>query len=269
MKTLRTARITFVALLCAASLGGCGDDRAPGTGGVVTEDNAAERVAAAACAAAFRCCTPGAEVDRFLDVTASTESECRTVLKTQLDAQYAALTPRIAAGTVFFNATAAQGCLTQLGSVACGRPLLRDESTGDCGFVYTGTRAVGGACSDDEECLQSATTDVYCGSGDVCTVGSAGVAVGETCNHAEIYCIEGFCADTDLCVARRAVGATCTTYEQCTSGVCTGGSCVARPAPTPTGSACTSDGDCTSENCGCADATCTSSVCQAAICDGV
>lgn len=270
MSTLHSARFTVVALLLASSLAACGDDRTAG-GGPITEDNAASRIAAAGCAAAYRCCTPGSEVDRFLHIEATSEADCRTQFTARLEAQYADLAPIIAAGDVAFDAEAASRCVSDFGSIACGRPLLRDESFDACSAVYSGMKSIGEPCTDTAECEQLVDGELYCDdTAGECALGYRTVGVGQACEGA-IVCAEGGYCDAGTCVASRAVGATCASATECATNICDGGTCAAAPTPMnlAIGAPCTDDSACASSSCACADDVCTMRVCAAVVCDGV
>lgn len=270
MSKLHSASLTVVVLMMTTSLAACGDDRTAG-GGAITQDNAASRIAAAGCAAAYRCCTPGAEVDRFLHIEATSEADCRAQLAARLDAQYADLAPIIASGNVAFDSAAANRCVSDFGSVACGRPLLRDESFDSCSAVYSGTKVIGEPCTDTAECEQLVDGELYCDdTAGECALGYRAVAVGQACAGA-IVCAEGGYCDAGMCVASRSVGATCTSAAECATGNCDGGTCAAAPTPMNlvTGAPCTDDVACASRSCGCVDEPCTMRACAAAVCDGV
>jgi hypothetical protein len=260
-----TTRVGLVALLIGASLAGCGDDRNPG-GGSLTEDNAANKIAVAACATAFRCCEPGAEVDAFLDdVDGTTEANCRTALEARLRSNYAELTPNIAAGTVFFDPAAGERCLSALSSTGCGNALEENPGIGDCGRVYSGTRALGESCTTSEDCAQPDDGDHYCSG--VCMLGMTSVGLGESCDESTTYCSDGRCED-GTCVARSAVGAACISSRDCTTLICNASLCVNSPS-LALGATCSENAECASEECGCADDECTAFVCTVPLCDGV
>jgi hypothetical protein len=255
--------------VAASSVSACGTDRGESPGAAVTEDNAATTIARDACAAAFRCCTPGAEVDRFLDLTAATEVDCRTQLNTRLEMQYAELTPSISAGRVFFDSAAANRCVSGLRAATCGVTLLTDNAFRDCRDVYAGTRSLGESCANTDECEQPEFGDNFCDG--ICMIGMVAVPNGQFCDEStSIYCAEGYC-EGNVCLARRAVGGACVLPTECVSLTCTAGSCVAAPPPMnlPTGATCRSNENCASGSCDCTDDLCASLVCEAPICDGV
>jgi len=115
-------------------------------------------------------------------------------------------------GTVTYDGVAAEACIEQSGMSGCDILLVPQPDV--CAGMFSGTVALGGACSIGEECMGEA----YCASADC--PGAAGV-----------------------CTARSEGGGDCEDNTQCQTGLaCDGGTCVI-PEPTA-GLACTEQGEC-------------------------
>lgn len=126
-------------------------------------------------------------------------------------------------------------CDQQIPSPVCKAP----KTSGTCSY-QDGECAVGYQCFFDgtsQHCAAIAgnggsCTANPCGWGYACASGTCHpwATVGQSCVGASTggACTGGYCDGTNTCVAYKANGATCTSYNQCASGDCDGtGHCVA------------------------------------------
>jgi hypothetical protein len=102
-------------------------------------------------------------------------------------------------------------CSDQDGECAVGYQCFFDGTGQHC----TAIAGSGGSCTANP-----------CGWGYVCTSGTCHpwATVGQSCVGASTggMCIGGYCDGTTTCVAYKANGATCTSWNQCASGNCDG-----------------------------------------------
>jgi hypothetical protein len=129
-----------------------------------------------------------------------------------------ALEAAIAAGTIVYDGTAVDACLSGYAGLGCGFFSTREPQA--CRQVFAGTQALGEPCEINLEC---ASADSYCA-------------------------IDGMCPGT--CTTRVGVGVTCTGDDACQNGlICQNGTCQAQPVAGATcggmsGLRCTGDQQC-------------------------
>jgi hypothetical protein len=160
-----------------------------------------------------------------------------------------------------YSSVQAQTCLDAVGRAYSDATLTAAEVAtvrhlGDpCNHLFKGSQAVGETCAEDADCdtLHNVQCVLKGGSG-TCAVPTI-VANGTSCAAPGAACMPGFYCDGDNCVQSKAIGGKCTATFECATGLeCTGldedagvttGKCTARVSQT----ACTADGDCTTNVC--------------------
>ena len=118
--------------------------------------------------------------------------------------------------------------------------------TDTCERVYQGTKKVNQACTDDYDCTGTMICDPIFKACGVDTPTNAGAP----CNNPGDVCVEHFYCGTTTgtvsglheCVARKAIGGTCSDTVLCDQGsFCSSGTCMAALA---TGEVCSADDQC-------------------------
>ena len=224
----------------------------------VTEDDAAERYAEAACAwargrddcASWDDCEKTVS-DVFAAAQARAQAEGRsfdaTCMQSHLDA--------LAEASYFYEV---DGCSVYPGGAQAGEPCVREAALSaftSCGedLVCRGSAPVceplegcggghalmsGDPCRAGDGCplgLCDRPEPSYCDATQSPAVCAPVVAVGEACTD-DYGCLYGSC-EAGTCVAHLAAGEPCARASQCTSRVCVAGTCAAElaaPAGCPT-----------------------------------
>jgi hypothetical protein len=155
------------------------------------------------------------------------------------------------AGRASFDATKAVACVTALRATPCSADWLGYQDAPACAGAIAGTAAIGVACRDDVDCIESycrveascpgictafgqvnapCGEDAPCGPGLLCR-GPAGAAVCTARGELNQACLAGTCSpglgcDAGICQPRRSSGACGPADDVCAPGTrCTGGSC--------------------------------------------
>jgi hypothetical protein len=186
--------------------------------------------------------------------------------------------------TVKYDPVAAGQCLSAYEQVfnACNISLTNTSTLTAldtaCNLVFTGTLAVGAACSKDEECIDYASGNGYCnittvdGTG-VCaqdaiptagTRGKAGDACISTCpgvnstcattigtnpgSNTFCYTADGLACSAGVCAPLASLGQPCVTYGCVAGTYCDSATSVCIPQ-TPNGNECLDDFSCQSGKC--------------------
>ncbi|MGE5185109.1 MAG: hypothetical protein ACM31C_23735 [Acidobacteriota bacterium] len=162
------------------------------------------------------------------------------------------LVAAVQAGTVIYDAAAAETCLAAI-TASCDRSVAFTNTSRSapaaCDQMFTGTVAAGGVCAFDDECVSR-----YCSMASCSTTGqplgtcvgstapTPRPALGEACTS-NPSCIASYCDPTTvLCVALLPAGASCSSNDACQLGLaCKNATCTPLA---PTGGACVSDNDC-------------------------
>lgn len=171
----------------------------------------------------------------------------------------------IAAGTLDFDPAAAEACLQSLGTVPCGTLIIFNEFSPtalipDCGRVFTGKVALGGACSSiecqgDEESAFCDTIFGQCGGGTCRALAAAGAPCDPDATSSSTTACGArsgnYCNPRSrTCVPFTPDGQRCTIQEQCQLGhAClpslTGDRCAVGPEHAAPGELCLGDYACT------------------------
>lgn len=223
-------------------------------GEVATEQTAVcDAVVSAACnVATEKCCKT---ISMSFDAAG-----CETFYRARCEARW----KRVAAGTSTFNTALLADCVAAIRRERelCNVPFLdyiRSERT--CARMFNGTTAVGGACSEHDDCKSTETEWAYCGTtSKKCVtygVSTEGAYCGEEPNRVVLCPVGNVCDGTGLAgTCRKGIdlGAACTTATSCGfARSCREGSC---QEGLPATSACAADTDCASWRC--ISAACTS-----------
>ena len=174
------------------------------------------------------------------------EAKCVAAVTSQLQSDFANNT-----STYDKNAAGACVAFAQSAAASCSAP-KESDSQAACGGVFTGTKKIGEACNtNSNDCAPSPEGQVICDGwmsgtnvrGSQCTLyrtAQAGDACGFTINGPSATTIGDcqtnssspyYCASTNTCQPRLALGTACTSSSACVSGAgCVKGTCA--PAPT-------------------------------------
>lgn len=150
---------------------------------------------------------------------------CRTL---DLDADFdPELLAAVKAGLVHYDEGQAGVCIGGISATSCERGADFDEPEA-CDLVFTGTLGAGAECAIDEECVSNTCDVPSCP--DACCKGTCigdtphppRPHLGESC-ATDSRCVDSFCdAGTQTCLARKPLGSTCETNDECDVGVCLG-----------------------------------------------
>ncbi|MCC7539214.1 MAG: hypothetical protein IT379_23530 [Deltaproteobacteria bacterium] len=257
----------MLAALCACAAACSPSDNDIGHGPVPLERLDAEATTAL-CHALFDC--RAADDDwQYLRLVLETEERCTRALATVelFDAR-----PLVEAGRVAYDAAAARACLEAFAS-SCS---IGDDPS--CARMFTGTLAIGAACTDDRECAG----DAYCersGSDGSCGECRPRARIGESCDVAPcttteraecdwgeelavcVRVVQGppanegeACGDTTAGVVRTTVG--CAEGLHCASTFEDGVTRGACRVPLPAGAACDDPDTACADGHLCVDGTC-------------
>ena len=166
------------------------------------------------------------------------------------DDELKTLAAAVEAGTITYDSDAAGECLDFFRGVTCRLSSTIDQEAfqAACGDVFVGQVAEGGACIDDEECVDDGQCFVAA-CGEACCVGECvpgegpgggTVEIGGDCSEADCvsgaYCQNDFMTGTAVCAAVVASGGACEDFDACAQGLwCAGfdfetpGTCSAPP----------------------------------------
>ncbi len=215
-----------VVVVCGSLLGGAcgGSDADP-----VAAENYFDEAFKLTCERAFDCCTQSELDAQFgtLDPQPTNVEECIAAY-----GAFAALIEpdflaSIEAGRTNYDADKAGACFDAARGLACAADL--DADLPDCATIVTPKVALGGACSQSEECIG----DASCVTPDGAELGecAAQAAIGEAC--ASVECVDTAFCDfiADACVAKKANGEACAGSYECDSDYCddTSSACAAEP----------------------------------------
>jgi len=187
-------------------------------------DSRAAEIARTICPKAYQCCT----ADQLLSNASAgtTEAECeqnttrdyRTFLMNVQKSQDA--------GRCRYERSKLDACLATLRTSTCATLNMTNHITGvpTCDGVTTPLVAIGGACSNDFECVGGGVCLIPQGAVEGTCV--AGATVGQSC--VDTRCAPGLSCDPrdsgnatdDVCVQPQAEGATCADDGECRSQNC-------------------------------------------------
>jgi len=119
----------------------------------------------------------------------------------------------IDAGNMSFDAAEAQRCADAFAGSNCSL-----EIANECDHVFVGNVAVGGACTQSDECVDGG----YCNDTLTCPgMCEAGLSAGTACADASGVCQSGLtCLAEGVCGARRPNGEPCEDNSECRSYYC-------------------------------------------------
>jgi hypothetical protein len=226
--------VTLLGAWVGVAAGGCG-----GVSGIPI-DQTATRIANTVCPKAYMCCTAdelGMNGEAGTDV-----ATCESMTKSNYQSILSVLQGSVDQKRAVYVSSKLDTCLANIQSMDCGALNLTNHLTGvpGCESFTTPLVQVGGACSQDYECIQGwcnvpttstngdGTCAAFLGPGQDCT--SSG---GSSCGPSQV------CDSNELCEPVSDIGGTCTDSLQCTSLNCSssGGSgmtCQAATSPPPT-----------------------------------
>ena len=229
----------LVGLVGLAGLSGCGN-----VGGIPV-DQTATRIANTICPKAWMCCT--ADQLSSNSAAGTSEQDCITQTTTSYKNQLSTLQASIDQKRASYQSSKLDTCLMTIQTSDCTALDVTNHVAGipGCESFTTPLVAVGGACSQNYECINgwcNVPTTSNNGEG-VCAAfvapgQSCATAGGPSCGPNAVCDIEGTPNDSsdDLCAAVADVGGTCADDLQCTSLNCSssGGSgmmCAAATTP--------------------------------------
>lgn len=206
-------------VLVLALVGACGGDGGDSPvdagardAGSISAEGFARESARLQCEIALRC------ESRFAFGAALSQAGCHPGNR-YYDAQIMA----VAAGRAEFDAEAAAACLEGLAGVTCFEGTSNEVS--ECGRVFTGTVALGGACTTPTlytlrslECAAGASCSVGATCPGACVAPPARGGNGDACDPTMACDADHVCRD-GVCVARRGAGAECASHYDCQSGL--------------------------------------------------
>jgi hypothetical protein len=162
------------------------------------------------------------------------------------------------AGAVF-DQQSADACIAAIKQLAQSCKAGADDPTlsAPCSHVWSGTKPAGTACSSDLECAPGSGRGACVTN--VCVVLTSGAKIGDTCASSAPpppsladCAASGLQCDalgTKTCIDRTAIGASCGPLTTCVSGAFCDTSTNKCAATLAQGTACTSNGQCTSNAC--------------------
>jgi len=215
--TFLTGSVLTVAVL------GCG-----GVRGIPIEKTSTD-FAKAICSAAYKCCT--AETLMGNASAGMTEAECEMKTATDFRNQLQNMQNSENAGRSKYDQMQVDKCLEAIRGASCETLTSIRKVSGlpACDSTFaTPLVAVGGACSNDFECIDSVCADGKCAAGT--PVGGSCVGTGNKCAQ-NLSCDprNGSDDNDDVCVAEQDIGGACVDNFDCKSRLCTAGTC-AQPA---------------------------------------
>lgn len=199
-------RLALVGLLVVAACSGSGSSGAGGGGGTL-EFNDFCTAYLDAVAAKLSTCNSGPK-----DAWATTLKDflpCAN-LKKAVDAKRAA-----------YDGTAAQACITSVGSAACASLLSSSPASSDCTKALAGKVAVGGTCYDRGVDCEG---DSYCALTSMCEGKcKARIASGAACVAGD-ECVKGYSCVNSTCTldppeGTAGIGSSCTASTLCKPGL--------------------------------------------------
>ena len=243
---MRSNRAGFVRIISTAACAGLvvlvGS---PGCGGVsgIPVDQTASRIANTICPKAWMCCT----ADQLAGNSAAgtSEQDCITQTTTSYQNQLSTLQLSVNQKRASYQSSKLDACLMTISDSDCATLDVTNHVAGipGCESFTTPLVPVGGACSQDYECINgwcNVPTSSSYGDG-VCAAflpagQSCAAAGGPSCGPNAVCDVEGTLSDSsdDLCAAVSAIGGSCADDLQCTSLNCStsGGSAMTCAAAT-------------------------------------
>jgi hypothetical protein len=222
----------------------------PGCGGVsgsIPVDQTATRIANTICPKAWMCCT----ADQLSNNSAAgtSEEDCITQTTSSYQNQLSTLQFSVNQKRATYQSSKLDACLMTISNSDCATLDVTNHVAGipGCESFTTPLVPVGGACSQDYECINgwcnvpasSTNGDGTCAAF-VAAGQSCAVAGGPSCGPNAVCDVEGTPYDSsdDLCAAVSDIGGSCADDLQCTSLNCStsGGSamtCAAATTPPP------------------------------------
>jgi hypothetical protein len=234
-KTVTARAVTLLGAWMGVAAGGCG-----GVSGIPI-DATATRIADTVCPKAYSCCTPdelGMNGEAGPDV-----ASCESMTKSNYQGILSTLQSSVDQKRAVYVSSNLDTCLANVQSMDCAALNVANHLTGvaGCDSFTTPLVQIGGACSQDYECINGwcnvsststngdGTCAAFLGSGQDCT-SSGGPSCGpsQVCDIYNELCepvsdINGPCADDLQCKSLN-----------CTSSGGTGMTCQASTAPPPT-----------------------------------
>lgn len=225
---LRLAAASIAALAPLAALSGCG-----GVHGIPV-DSTSTQIAQTVCPKAYECCTQSQLMGN--SSAGTDEASCESMTKSDFAGNLEAVQASQDQGRATFDNAKLQACLNTIRSASCDTLDMTNHLMGipGCDSFVDPLVAIGGACSNDYECVDGwcqQPTDMSGGDG-AC---QPHAQLGQSCLTAT--CEAGLTCDVaatdETCVQPGALGAACTDPLQCASVNCsmtdatTPGTCVA------------------------------------------
>jgi hypothetical protein len=200
--TTRSAIALVLAFSPALLLAACDDVQAvPG----LAPDLAPKALAESICPAAYRCCMPDQLMDN--DQAGTDVASCEMKTESGFASQVANIEASERKGRVTYDGLKVQACVDYLKSAPCSELQMTTHFTGlpACSSFIQPKVAVGGACSQDFECVDS-----FCDE--------TGVAAGQD-GKCRAFAMAGEACSTDLLCAKTLI--------------CDSGTNTCKPAPNP------------------------------------
>jgi hypothetical protein len=188
-------------------------------------DATAARIAKTVCTKAYQCCTQMQLMNN--DGAGTDEPSCESKTSSNFRGLLQAIQHSQDVGRATYESDRVDSCLANVQSMSCSDLNMTNHLAGvpGCDTFVTPLVAVGGACSDNYECIDGWCKVPQNSSGDGTCQPNA--QSGQSC--AASNCQPGLTCDPngDVCVQPGANGATCTDNFQCTSSNCASGTCAA------------------------------------------
>jgi hypothetical protein len=219
MKKTLAAAVLVIATAC----GGDGS-----SGGPVSIDDFPATITDANCGYLFRCCTDAEIMTEFMGVTVgngsagiTTELQCEQYESGLIDAfSLPYLKQSIAAGRASYDGSVVASCASALDALACGGMSSLEQDPACKGYIVP-LVADDGACTQNYECTSGNCEGATDGSDGMCApIPELGSACDLVCD-AGLYCGVDHSLN-NVCMAQGGVGSACTNDGQCTSDSCVG-----------------------------------------------
>jgi len=227
----------MVVALGVASLGvGCG-----GVHRIPVEETSRD-LAAAICTKAYDCCSTE-QLMRNMDLTGTTEAECEDATAENFRNVLQAVQFSVDRKRSVYESDKVDACLRSLRGSDCATLNTTNHLSGvpSCGSFTSPRVALGGACTNDFECIDGWCKPPPEGTLDDGTCTAFTTDQTTSCaDDKQVKCAEGYICDKtrDHCVHLEDTGSSCSTAYDCKSGVCATSTsdvlmCQAPPPPGP------------------------------------
>lgn len=226
------AFVTLSAALTISAFAGCG-----GVHGIPI-DSTATQIAQTVCPKAYKCCMASQLTGN--SQAGTDEASCETMTTSAFEQDLEAIQGSQDQKRANFDSAKLQSCLAIIRSADCDTLNVTNHLAGipGCETFVDPLVAVGGACSQDYECIDGwcqQPADMSGGDGTCQPHAQLSASCATASCETGLVCDIG--ATDPICVSAGAIGATCTDLLQCTSTNCAiasgadGGVCAAATDP--------------------------------------